>query len=758
MQAEDTERSAQEIARELKERYRRNRTAYDGSANFTDRKANMPGPTDPKLWQVRCKSGSERNIINTIFMKLIGAREREEDVDVFSAFQRDSLPGMIFIEAFRAQHVQVALQGIANIYLNQNTAQRQGTGPNPIQLVENRDMVALLTMKKKTTDVKVGMWVRIKRGKYTGDLAKVKEIMGDGLSVAVDLVPRIDYNPDRTTSKKKKTGAAAVLNRPPQRLFAPEDVAEIYGRGSVSRRQGRHFFMNEEYIDGLLDKEYPITSLQVDDVKPSLAEISKFHSDNPTDMEQDLKSIADQATETMGTTILPGDQVEATEGELKGLSGTVDSVSKDIVTVKIPQIELGGAEEIVEMPLRGVRKVFKAGDHVKVMQGRNLGDSGLVLSVDGNLVNFYSDLGKREVHAFARDLRVAAEVGASNNKVGEFELHDLVMVDPQTAGVIFQVERDAFKVLDQNGSVRSLQPHQINSRPAHEAKKAVGLDKEDREFRVGDQMKEADGEAKRGVVLHIYRGLFAFLHSRETTANNGIFVVRSKNLLPLDARVTAQNTGPDYSKQDPTLNKNLPTNLGSMGPNLRHLINTPIVVVRGTHKGLRGVIKDTTGDKARVELATNNRVVTLGFESLKKKDPVTGIVTPLEVKRMGTYQLPSQSVQTPAVMGGMTPGFNPYSRPGGMTPAINPYALPGGMTPAAVPYGQTPNPYAMQGGRTPAPMGFGQTPNPYAIGGRTPAYGVGGQTPYGAAAGGKTPYGAGGQTPYGAGGRTPYGR
>lgn len=69
------------------------------------------------------------------------------------------------------------------------------------------------------------------------------------------------------------------------------------------------------------------------------------------------------------------------------------------------------------------------------------------------------------------------------------------LYSPQTAGVIFQTEREAFRVLDQNGTVRAMQPHQISSaKTEQEARRAVGLDRNDKEFRVGDLMTEVDGE------------------------------------------------------------------------------------------------------------------------------------------------------------------------------------------------------------------------------------------------------------------------
>jgi transcription elongation factor SPT5 len=307
---------------------------------------------------------------------------------------------------------------------------------------------------------------------------------------------------------------------------------------------------------------------------------------------------------------------------LKGLKGVVETVTAETVTVRFPSRELDDAEDqLIEMAAKSVRKIFRVGDHVKVMQGVNVNDTGMVLDIDENIVTFFSDLSQKEVKAFSKDLREAATIGALNNRVGNFELHDLVTIDPQTVGVIFQTERDGFKILDQNGSIRSMRPHQITKRPATEAKRTVGMDHKDREFRIGDQMKEIDGEYRKGLVLHIYRGLFAFMHSRDVNENNGVFVIRSKNLGPIDERTTTTKSGPDLTKQDPRLNQAVPFYAGNnQGANQRYLVNSHVVVVKGTQKGLQGIIKDTQGDKARVELKTNNKVVTVPIKHLKKKE------------------------------------------------------------------------------------------------------------------------------------------
>lgn len=54
------------------------------------------------------------------------------------------------------------------------------------------------------------------------------------------------------------------------------------------------------------------------------------------------------------------------------------------------------------------------------------------------------------------------------------------------------------------------------------------------------------------------------------------------------------------------------------GPRDR-LIGVIVTVVKGNHKGFVGMIKDTNGPMARVELTTRNKVVTIEKEKLKRR-------------------------------------------------------------------------------------------------------------------------------------------
>lgn len=52
---------------------------------------------------------------------------------------------------------------------------------------------------------------------------------------------------------------------------------------------------------------------------------------------------------------------------------------------------------------------------------------------------------------FSKAVCEAAEVGASTNAVGNYELHDLVLLGANSVGVSYEAEHSTFRVLNQNG-------------------------------------------------------------------------------------------------------------------------------------------------------------------------------------------------------------------------------------------------------------------------------------------------------------------
>ncbi|KAJ7647456.1 transcription elongation factor Spt5 [Roridomyces roridus] len=683
------EQSPEQIASDLTRRYQgQNTVRYSGDMNEVPQRLLMPSVHDASLWQVRVKAGRERDLVFSLMRK---------------ALDRDSLPGMIYVEARSSAQVSQACNGLVGVYLSRG-----------IQLVPIEEMASLLQIKKQDLTVTPGSWVRIKRGTYQGDLAQVVDITETGEYVGVKFIPRIDLNPrddgsleGPTGKKRKKTNlAGSTTTRPSQRLFNYE---EVVGRNQV------YVFQNETYKDGTGDGGESAVDLSIHRRGLPKAAISVLQ---------------------------PGDHVEVFEGEQSGVHGVVEEINQDVVTITAVGVEFDGQK--VDLPARSVRKRFKAGDHVKVMTGQNADETGLVVSVSDNVVTFLSDMSMQEVSVFSKDLREAAEVGSGTNIVGNYELHDLVQLDPQTVGVIFKTERDSFRVLDQNTQVRLVQPHQISMR--RESHRAIATDSQGHEI----------SQARKGRVLHIHQASFVFLHNRDIVENGGVFVTRARSLVSVAPKGNlTKGPGVDLSKMNPALAT--PTGgmvgSGNMGRGPRdRLIGVAVTIVKGPYKGYVGSIKDTNGPIARVELHTGNKVVAVDKDKLRRRLE-NGKLVELEGyfsrDKGSSFSAPFSSNQnTPYTSAGPTPaGVEGAHRHGILVGHLRGTHLRGRPTHTetekrqhGVRASKTPNPYAA-GGRTPAwNANSSSSPNPYVSadsssstwGGATPgrpAWSAGGATP-----------------------------
>ena len=79
----------------------------------------------------------------------------------------------------------------------------------------------------------------------------------------------------------------------------------------------------------------------------------------------------------------------------------------------------------------------------------------------------------------------------------------------------------------------------------------------------------------------------------------------------------------DLSSMNPAVGGGAPGGVvgsGTMGRGPRdRLIGIQITVVKGEYKGYMGTVKDTNGNMARVELLTNNRVISIDKAKLRRK-------------------------------------------------------------------------------------------------------------------------------------------
>ncbi|PLB54610.1 transcription elongation factor spt5 [Aspergillus steynii IBT 23096] len=735
---------AEKQAQMLKERYGRKNAAASDSV-VVPKRLLLPSVEDPSIWGVRCKPGKEREVVFAL-QKRIEERPpgSRNPIKIMSAFERGgAMSGYLYVEARRQADVMDALQDMSNVYPR-----------SKVILVPVREMPDLLRVQK-SEELTPGGWVRIKRGKYQNDLAQIEEVETNGLAVTVRLVPRLDYGMNEDTGapmvdpKRKRPGANPAVARPPQRLFSEAEAKKKHGKylSATSGLGGKSWnYLGETYVDGFMIKDMKVQHLITKNVNPRLEEVTMFargSEDGTANL--DLASLAETLkNSTAEDSYLPGDPVEVFRGEQQGLVGRTISTRGEIVTLQVTDGVLRG--QSIDAPVKSLRKRFREGDHVKVIGGSRYQDElGMVVQVKDDTVTLLSDMSMQEITVFSKDLRLSAETGV-DGKLGMFDVHDLVQLDAATVGCIVKVDRESLRVLDQNGSLRTILPTQVTNKITPR-RDAVATDRNGAEIRHGDTVRELYGEQRNGVILHIHRS-FLFLHNKAQAENSGIVVVRTTNVVTVSAK-GGRSSGPDLSKMNPALmGKGMPGG-GGMGPpksfGRDRMIGKTVMVRKGPFKGLVGIVKDATDLQARVELHSKNKLVSIPKEILVVKDPVTGQTVEMGRGR-GGGRVPSAAPPS-SWHGGRTPmGAMDSSR----TPAW------GGASSA-----RTPAWSGMGGSRTPAWKNDGsRTSNPYdgsrtaygggGLGSRTPAWNAGARTPYGDSGSGSSGFDA-----FAAGSRTP---
>ncbi|KAK9474445.1 uncharacterized protein V1510DRAFT_390485 [Dipodascopsis tothii] len=759
------EADAERLASEYREKYGRSATAkFRGDMTVVPQRLLFPSVKDPNIWGVRCKPGKEKQIVRTIWRKKASLQNTSQALQILSAFQRDNFAGYIYVEARKLDAVENALRGIVNVYARQMIM---------VPVTEYTDLLRV----NKSSDMELvpGAYVRIKRGKYQGDLAVVEDLAENGLEARLKVVPRIDYNRNQDTqfagaAAAKRKRAFKLQSRPPARLFAPMEAKMSDPKSWLQRtaRDNNYVFQGDEYIDGYLIKDFKLAHLITENVDPTLEEVTKFSSANDDEgidlqlLAQNLKQASSHAT------FQPGDHVEVHEGEQMGISGIVTSIDREIVSFRVANEGL--KDEIMEIPSRSLRKKFNQGDHVRVIGGKFKDETGMVVRIVGDVVTIIGDLSMEELNVFSKDLKIASDIGG-RTVLGQYQIHDLVQLSANNVACIFKVERDAFRVLDLNGNAFTILPSAISMKVDN--KFSFATDQSGAEIRVGDTVRETDGERRQGVILHIYRSV-VFLHNRQALNENaGVIVTKTKDVLAIAAkggRVSGSN-GPDLSK----LSAMQPP--GPRGPSVvprqggrDRTIGQSVSIRQGPYKGLIGIVKDATDTVARVELHSKSKIVSIDKTKLGFKENGTGrlmsyqeFITPQRMLAGKIAPMPqyNAAAATPHWTGGggQTPSWNQSAS--GRTPAWagGAGAADGGRTPAwAASSSRTPAWGGADGGRTPAWNQGGRTPAWSAnSGSRTPAWNSGGRTPAWNANGGRTPAYGGGKTPaWNANAQTPH--
>ena len=607
---------------------------------------------------VKCRIGFEKETAFNLMRKFIFLND-SKPLLIKSVIAPEAVKGYIYVEAYKQSHVKQAIEGNSNLNIGQHNQ----------KMVPIQEMTDVLKVVRDPTVVKKGSWVRLKKGIYRDDIAQVVYVDNSQNTLYLKLIPRLDIKRIAVKYDCRNNGTSMSkvkqYKRPPAKLFDDEVIKEC--GGSVTNERGYQLFEGDNYQGGFLCKYFPKTAVLMDGVTPTLKELEKFQT-NPEEIDLNLSNTSRDMK------LATGDLVEVSEGELKNLLGTVLSVDGTSITIMPKHEELLTA---ISFPIHELRKHFQMGDHVKVVGGQYLGESGLVVRVEENVAIIFSDISRDEMKVRPRDLQLCTETSSGIDSQGQNEVGDMVQVDPQTVGVIVRIERDSYRVLTHFDKLQSVKQQAVQKK---NTRRAVTLDKNNNSLSVKDLVRVLDGKKKgsQGEIQHIFRN-FVFVKIHQYFENAGYAVVRSKSCelvggqnKPAGIMGTPRaSPRPNLALQSPRVVPNSPRGGyggggGGGGSNYTRdtkLVGQTVRITVGAYKNHIGIVKDATEALARVELHTSPLTINVDKTHLAVvSDQKTGSQTVAHTPNFG-YQTPMHGR-----WGGATPTHGSRSVYGGMTP------------------------------------------------------------------------------------------
>ncbi|XP_058074942.1 protein RNA-directed DNA methylation 3-like isoform X2 [Magnolia sinica] len=262
---------------------------------------------EPTVWKVKCAVGHEMQVAFCLIQKYVDMRSIGTKLQIISAFSVEHVKGYIYIEADRERDVVEVCKGLCSIYSSR------------VVLVPKNEVLYLLSLQIKSSEVSKGTWVCVKYGKYKGDLAQVVAVDDARKRATVKLIPRIDLQ----AMAQKYSGGAAVKQAsvPAPRLISSHDL-EVFRPHIQCRRDpenGETFEILDGLMlkDGYLYKKVSIGSLCCWDIQPSPNEIQNFKIARK-DASEDLAWLSVLYGDSMEGVDMTG---EASESNLESKSG-----------------------------------------------------------------------------------------------------------------------------------------------------------------------------------------------------------------------------------------------------------------------------------------------------------------------------------------------------------------------------------------------------------------------------------------------------
>ncbi|KAH8741600.1 spt5-like transcription initiation proteinhypothetical protein [Cryptosporidium ryanae] len=620
----------------------------------------LPTTRDPKLWLVKLdKKGIERDLCISILQKSYECYKSKKELPILSAYAASNYRGYIYIESDAPNYVAEALKGFRGVILSSIKI-------IPLQEMTKVFSADLLEKEQLTRE----SWVRVKSGLYKGDLAQIYEVDEHESEVIIRLVPRLDIQSMIKKSKNIKSESFSSSKiRPQARLFDRDKIESLGGVVELTHIRGTVKFANQlfEFEKGYLLKKMKSNRLIVGDlVHPSIDEIKNFFgASDLSEINIDTKALLKNKKPT---SFFVGDHVVITKGELIGVKSKITSTNTgidELVEVLPLDKSLGITQPILVQPNQIV-KSFEIGDSVRVIEGVNEGESGLVTSFEkgSNIAIIYPLSGAQPIKCPTDYLKKVSQdivVSSGLSTIDGFSLDDLVQLYSGKIGIIVFIGRNKLlRILTCSGESVQVKSSEISSKRNTSLMYRIP-DSNGNVFGVKStvQVIEGTNSGKSGKVEHIWKST-CFVKIPTKLDDNGYIVCEGRQLIIIKtaemsghfpnsirdhgARKQIHDLGDstgtrrigDNSSFGPA--SNAPKNYGNVARNMGGgrvhgmglhsvysngrngpddiFVNEKVRIIRGKHKALIGSIRSFKGNNVEVLLDIGPHTVVLRREDI----------------------------------------------------------------------------------------------------------------------------------------------
>lgn len=174
-------------------------------------------------------------------------------------------------------------------------------------------------------------------------------------------------NADEARSMARNKGKDRPL-KPPQRFFNPKEVTAADLKQNTIFNKNMYYWNKQYFRKGFLYKYFNLKILDTENVVPPRSVLEKFL--RPEDDDEVLQQSSEDADDEIekwnkmvaeNLSLTKGDKIKVVSGDLKNLTGTVVSVTKQIVKMQPDHKDI---PQMLDLDIKMIAKHFEPGDHI----------------------------------------------------------------------------------------------------------------------------------------------------------------------------------------------------------------------------------------------------------------------------------------------------------------------------------------------------------------------------------------------------------